>query len=222
MSVIVRTSYDNAKQYRGKGVSVKIGNKNHNVLFKVIVDDFSIEEALKSKDSNIIMYDYQGMTSNPIYLGIEDTDIYISKSYEYGSDICEEDIVELLNDVPKGVIPIAKLPKDYKNFEFVCRMCDKYPRVRFCGGVLFCAEGCRVGCCGRDILDSAGVKYSDNNYIKEGCACALNVISDEGLELVVSEKKIKEKKQKSSSTGGTKKQKTKMFGDLFGGFSVEL
>lgn len=227
MSVIVRTSFDNAKQYKGKGVSTKVGNKNHNVFFKVIIDDFTIEEALKNNDSNIIMYEYQGTTTNPIYLGVEDTDLYITKSYEFGNDISESDIEDLLNRTPNGIVPIIKLPEDFKGFEFVCRMCDKYPRVRFCGGIMFCADGCRVGCCGRDVLDNAGIKYKDSNYIKEGCACSLDIISDEGLELEVSEKKTKvERKSKSSSckssSRGTKKQKTKMFGDFLGGFNLEL
>lgn len=222
MSVIVRTSFENAKQYKGKGVSTKIGNKNHNVFFKVIVDDFSIEEALSSNDSNIVMYDYQGMISNPVYLGIAETSIYITKSYEYGNDVSESDILEVLNEVPAGVTPIIKLPSDYKNFEFVCRMCDKFPRIRFCGGIMFCAEGCRIGCCGRDILDDAGIKYSDSSSIKEGCACALDIISDEGLELTISEKKAKSERKKSSSSSGTKKAKTNMFGDLLGNFNVEL
>lgn len=223
MSVIVKTSFDNAKQYKGKCVTTKIGSKKHNVYFKVVVDDFTIEEALKEKDSNIIMYDYQGMISNPVYLGIEDTDLYIAKSYEFGNDISENDILEVLNEVPKGVVPIIKLPSDYKDFEFVCRMCDKYEHIRFCGGIMFCAEGCRVGCCGRDVLTKAGVKFNDNNYIKEGCACSLDIISDEGLELEVSEKKVKadKKKSKSKSSGGSKKKKM-MFGELFGGFNVEL
>ena len=224
MSVIVRTSFDVAKQYKGKGVVTKVGNKNHNVFFKVIVDDFSIEEALQGNDSNIVMYDYQGTTTNPTYLGIDSTDLYIAKSYEYGNDLSENDILEVLNEVPQGVTPIIKLPNDYKNFEFVCRMCDKYPRLRFCGGIMFCADGCRIGCCGRDILDNAGIKYSDNNNIKEGCACALDIISDEGIELTVTEKKVRAERKKSSksSSGGVKKQKTKMFGDLLGGFNVEL
>lgn len=223
MSVIVKTSYDNAKQYRGKGVATKIGSKNHNVFFKAIVDDFTIEEALQNSDSNIVMYDYQGTTTNPIYLGIDSTDLYIAKSYEYGNDITENDIIEVLNEVPNGVTPIIKLPEDYKDFEFVCRMCDKYSRIRFCGGIMFCAEGCRIGCCGRDVLNDAGIKYSDSNSIKEGCACALDIMSDEGLELVVTEKKVKSASKSKKASGGTaKKQKTKMFGDLLGGFSVEL
>lgn len=223
MSVIVKTSFDNAKQYYGKGVSVKLGSKNHNVFFKVILDDFTIDEALSLKDSNILMYDYQGTTTHPTYAGLSNTDLYIAKSCDFGNDINEDDVVSFINSVPTGVVPIIKVPEDFKNFEFVCRMCDKYPRVRFCGGILFCAEGCRLGCCGRDILDDAGIKYSDNNNIKEGCACALNIISDEGIELIVSEKKVREKKTKTSSGGAKKpKAKTKMFGDLFGGFSVEL
>lgn len=220
MSVIVRTSFDNAKRYYGKGVVTKIGNKKHNVFFKVIVDDFSIDEALKSDDSNIVMFDYRGMVTNQTYLGIESTNLYVSKTYEYGSNISEQDIVDVINEVPKGVVPIIKLPDDYKDFEFICRVCDKYDRVRFCGGTLFCADGCRIGCCGRDVLDNAKIKYPDGNYIKEGCACALDIISDEGLELEITDKKVRSERKKSSS--GVKRQKTKMFGDLLGGFTVDL
>lgn len=222
MAVIVRTSYENAKQYKGRGVVTKIGNKNQNVFFKVIVDDFTIEDALKNNDSNIVVYDYHGMVTNPVYLGIDSTDLYITKSYEYGNDISESDILEVLNEVPEGVTPLIKLPSDYKNFEFVCRMCDKYSRIRFCGGILFCAKGCRIGCCGRDILDNAGIKYSDSNSIKEGCACALDILSDEGLELSISEKKAKSKRKRSSSGTGTKKPKAKLFEGVLNTCSVDL
>lgn len=221
MSVIVRTSYENAKQYKGKGVVTKIGNKKHNVFFKVIIDDFTIEDALSNNDSNIVMYDYQGMITNTVYLGLESTNLYITKSYEFGNDISENDIIELLNEVPNGVVPIVKLPSDYKNFEFVCRICDKYPRIRFCGGVLFCAKGCRIGCCGRDILDDAGIKYSDSNSIKEGCACALDIISDEGIELTVTDKKVKSDRKKKGSSG-SKKTKTLMFSGVLGSCKMDL
>lgn len=220
MSVIVKTSYEEASQYKGKGVSVKIGSKTHNVYFKVVIDDCNISDALNNNDSNIIMYEYQGLSTNPIYLSLNTSNLYITKSYEFGADINESDIVQVISETPEGVTPIIKIPQDYKDFEFVCRMCDKYERIRFCGGIMFCAEGCRIGCCGRDVLEDMEIKHGDTNYIKEGCGCALNVISGEGLDLIISDKKAKSERKKS--TGGTKKQKTKMFSDLFGGFSMEL
>ena len=228
MSVIVKTSYDNAKQYRGKSVFSKIDKKKHNVYFRVACDDFSIEEILANKDDNILVYVYEGMDTNPIYRGITSTDRYIVREYEFGNDITEDDIISVLEDTPSGVTPILKVPEDYMDFEFVCRMCDKYPRIRFCGGMLFCAKGCRLGCCGRDILDTAGIKYTDSNLIVKGCDCALKILNEEGLEFEVTDKKVKakstssinKKSSSSKSTGGSKKKK--LFGDLLGSLGTQL
>lgn len=222
MAVIVKTSFENARHYRGKNVVTKIENKKHNVYFRVVIDDYTIDEALKEVDSNILVYDYQGMTSNPTYANLSSTNLYITRTYELGYDISESDIIKILELTPLGVTPMLKLPNDYKDFEFICNMSSKYSRVRFCGGILFCVDGCKVGCCGRDILDKKSIKYNDNDYIKTGCACALDVFSDEDLDLELSDKKVKPKSSKSGNSSGTQKKKKKMFGEVFGGTCLDL
>lgn len=222
MSVIVKTSYDIASQYRGKCVSTSVGGKKHNVYFRVTLDDFTLEDALQGSDDNIVMYEYQGMVSNPVYRNIENTSLYIVEYREVCNDISEDDIKTILEEVPDGVTPVIKLPTEYNDFEFICRMCDKYPRVRFCGGTLFCAVGCRIGCCGHDILERHGVKFKDKKYIKEGCACGLPVISDEGLTFTVSDKRTKSTRTKKSGGSSKSKPKKKSFNDMFGSTSVAL
>ena len=60
MSVIVKADLSEVKQYTGKSVTTKIGKKNHPVLFRVNVDDFTVEEGIDiaKRDANIIMLNY--------------------------------------------------------------------------------------------------------------------------------------------------------------------
>ena len=79
---------------------------------------------------------------------------------------------------------------------------------------MFNLEGCRLGCCGRDVLDSNNIKYPSDVLMHEGCSCGLEVVDEEGLEFEVSTKSVKKpkspkatkvKKEKSSSSAPKKK-----------------
>lgn len=225
-SVLVNVAYDTTRQFRGKGISTKVDSKKSNAYFRTSVDDFTLEEALQEKDSNILVYMYEGTDDNPVYQGITDTSLNIIKRYDLGMDITEEDVKAVLESTPIGVSPLIRLPEEYKDFEFLVRMCEKYERVRFCGGVLFCDGSCRFGCCGKDTLSSNNIKVPDGDYIKEGCTCALKKIEEVDTELYPVEKSQRSTKSRTKTKSGSKpkepKKKVKMFGNILGGQTVEL
>ena len=211
MSVLVKVGYETAERFKGKGVSTKLGNKKHQVYFKLYCDDSNLAECveLAKTSGNIVMLEYQGLPTS--FEGVNTGGVYITKVHEYGMNLCEDDIKDAISTTPEGVTTVIKLPLEYNDMRFIYNMSQKYTNVRFCGGTVFCIEGCRLGCCGRDILDKKGIKYNENQYIHEGCSCALETLAEEDVELV--EAKLKDRKQRTSS-GGTKKKKTVMFKDL--------
>lgn len=208
MSVILRVSYREALKYKGKTVNCTVDGKKHNAYFKVICDDLDLESCIElaKTSKNILMLDYQGIDGAEVPDGI-----YVGKSFDWGSNITDSDVDNIVeNELPKGMTAIIKLPDGYKNIEFVWRMSQKYPNVRFCGGTFFCATGCNLGCCGIDILDKRGIKHTDSSYMREGCCCGFQVLdlSD------VSDISVGEVKQKSSSSSSSKKKPKISFSSL--------
>lgn len=220
MSMIVKADLSEIKEYTGKSVSAKIGKKSHPVLFRVNVDNFSVEEAIDvaKRDSNIVMLNYIGSPAG--LANIDTKGVYITFSVEVGNDVSEEDIVKYIADIPEGVTLVVKLPEEFKNIRFAYEMSQKYDKVRFCGGCLFCFDECRFGCLGRDICTQKGIKFDDTEYIKTGCSCCIPIDDIANVELSISNSK-----QKSSSHSGNKSKNSKasLFSSLlYSGGKVEL
>lgn len=217
MAILVKVSYETAKLYEGKGVTAKVGNKKHQVYFKLYCDSSNITDciSLYKASDNIVMLDYLGdIPSSDIEVP---NNIYITKTYDYGMNIVEEDIVSVVNELPEFITPIIRLPLEYTDMQFIYNMSQKYKRVRFCGGTYFCLNGCNLGCCGKDILDKRNIKYDKNSYMREGCSCALDTLMED--EVTLEEGKLKTKKspakaKQKSTTGGHSKKKAMSFADL--------
>lgn len=217
MSVIVKASYETASKYANDRVISKVNNKKHQVYFRVPCDDYSLNSCIElaKNSSNIIMLDYEGLSMSPSFLALtQPVGVYIGIKIDVGMDLSEDDLIRIMNDTPLGVTPIIKLPNEYKNIRFVSDMSHKYDRLRFCGGTMFNLEGCRLGCCGADILESRGIKFPADEMMHCGCSCGLEVVDEEGLEFEVSTKSVKKpkspkatkvKKEKSSSSAPKKK-----------------
>lgn len=218
MAIIVKADYSVVSAYNGKTVTTKYNGKKHKVLFKLICDDTTLAEsiALAKSNNNIVMLDYQGLTDAQDYKNLtESSSVYIGKTFVFGNNFTREDIQGVLDETPLGVTPIIKLPDDFSNLELVYKFCKEFPRIRFCGGHLFCLSECRIGCCGIDIIDKTGVKYSVESYNKTGCCCALEVVDYVGLELEASAKSSKQNSQRSpQKKKATKPKKTLRFSDL--------
>lgn len=219
-AVIVKTTLDTAKEYSGKSVSTKISGKKHQVYFNVEVDDFNIEDAiaLASRDKNIVVLNYVG-TNDYITRVSDFKGVYITWGRELGGEIDESDIAHIEEVTPDGVTPVIQLPATYNNIRFLSDMCDKYKRVRFCGGYLYSFDNCRFGCCGRDILSKLSIKFDEEERVHDGCSCALPVFDEAAVELVASAK---------SSHGGNNSEsrnkvgKSQRFSSILMGGSVEM
>ena len=230
MSVIVKASYETASKYANGRVVTKVNNKKHQVYFRVPCDDYSLNACIElaKNSSNVLMLDYEGLPMSPSFMALtEPTGVYIGIKIEVGMDLSEDDIVRIINDIPAGVIPIIKLPDEYKNIRFVYNMSQKYDRIRFCGGTMFNISGCRLGCCGADILDKNNIKFPADSMIHNGCSCGLEVVDEEGLEFEVSQKAVRQSRapktprEKSNSTA-PKKKAVSNFMSLFSGDLEEL
>lgn len=230
MSIVVKTNYETANKYANGRVVTKYNNKKHQVYFRVSCDDYSLNSCIElaKKSDNIVMLDYEGLPMSQTYTSLtSDTGVYIGIKIEVGMDFSEEDLVRILNDTPEGVTPIVKLPDEYKNIRFLYNMCKKYSRVRFCGGATFNISGCRLGCCGADVLEKNNIKFPADVVMHTGCSCGLEVVDDEGLEFEVSQKVVKQPKtprapKEKPSSPAPKKKAVSSFTSLLSGDLEEL
>lgn len=181
--LLVKTGYEVASKFRGKNVVTKIGNKKHQVYFKLYCDDMDIADCIKlyKENSNIVMLEYQGTDLG--LMGVDLKGVYITKIFDFGTNISENDITDTIKYLQEGLTAIIRVPQEYKDMKFIYDMSNKYSNIRFCGGTVFCLDGCKLGCCGRDILDKKGIKYDATKYIYEGCCCALETLMDTDVEL---------------------------------------
>ena len=118
MSIICKVDYATALKYKGMNLSTKYNNKKHKVYLKLIGDDFTLTDciALAKVSKNILMVEYQGLQSNSAYEELtENTGVYVGRVYDFGNNITEEDVEKIAEDSPKGVVPIIRLPDDYKD-----------------------------------------------------------------------------------------------------------
>lgn len=221
MAVLVRANLSDIFAYKGKNVTTKIGSKKHQVLFRVEVDDFSLVQAIEhsKNDKNVLMLDFAG-TENFIKSCSVDASgkiPYVGVRVEVGLNLTEQDIVNMLAVYPEWVTLVIKLPDEYKDMQFLYEMCKKYNRIRFCGGHTFNIDGCRLGCCGLDLIEKLDIKVNNVNYIHQGCSCALESFDITDVELVVSQKAERSSNtgsSKSKSKSSTPKKSKAVFSDL--------
>ena len=214
MAILINTDVDTVKEYRNKTVFAKVANKKQQIVFKINADASSFDEAVaESKaNKNVAMIEFQGSADFLNEKELDDSNVYVGVIHNVGSDITEEDIQNVLSWFPSWVTVIFKLPEDYKDIYFLHKMCEKYSRVRFAGGVLFDIDGVRVGCVGFDTLRKMDVKVPKDDLIKYDC---IDVIpterSLEELDLkVVVGKVINTAGRSKSSTPKEKKPKVKI------------
>lgn len=205
MSIICKVDYATALKYKGMNLSTKYNNKKHKVYLKLIGDDFTLTDCIElaKVSKNIIMIDYQGLQSNSAYAELtESTSVYIGKVFDFGNNITSEDVERIAEDTPAGVVPIIKLPEDYKDLYNIYKISQSFPRVRFCGGHLFAVEGIKVGAIGVDILDKLQDKYPLDCFKLDNEEDVLEDVDITSLEIDTTSKPERAKKQSSSK--GTK------------------
>lgn len=181
--LLVKASFEIANKFKHSSVITKLGNKKHQCYFKLYCDDTDIDECLELARSskNVVMLEYQG--SLPTLTTKDLSGVYITKVFDFGMDINETDIEGVTELLPDGVTAVIKVPSEYTDMRFIYNMSQKHKSVRFCGGTTFCFEGCNLGCCGRDILDKANIKYDKSEYLHTGCSCAAETVLADEVEL---------------------------------------
>lgn len=208
MSIISCVDLSTASQFRGMTLKTKYNGKKHNVYFKLVCDDYTLSESIRlaSGSSNILMVEYQGMDTNPMYRNLKASDVYVGRVTDFGNNLTEADLELILEDTPEGVTPIVRLQSDFSDLHLLWQLSKKFPRVRFCGGKLFGIEGVKCGVVGIDVLDKAGVKYDESSYFLSGTDDVLDVVSFTDLTIETSAPKADSGRPKKS---GTKKEPAK-------------
>ena len=221
MSIICKVDYATALKYKGMNLSTKYNNKKHKVYLKLIGDDFTLTEciALAKVSKNILMVEYQGLQSNSAYEELtENTGVYVGRVYDFGNNITEEDVEKIAEDSPKGVVPIIKLPDDYKDLYKIYQISKAHPSVRFCGGHLLAIDGVKVGAIGVDILDKLQDKYSLDCFKLDDTEDVLETVDINELEIDTTTKPERAKKVSSVGNKSAAKKTSKKVSifDIFG------
>lgn len=218
--MLVRVDFEDAKSFGRNKLITKVGNKKKQVLLLVSVDNTNIREAVDFAVGNpsVASLVYEGTEQYFSLISELDTKgVYICKVEQVGEDVSEESIAELLQILPAWATLVVELPETYKNMEFICKMCEKYPRVRFSGGYLFNFSDARLGICGDDVLEKLNSK-PDVGLIREGDCCGTPVVNFNEVEISIAT--AKDRVSTGSSEKSSPKKKTISFGDLFGGNSA--
>ena len=223
MSILSNIDYDAAFQFKGCNLSTKYNGKKHKVYLRLVCDDLTLSDGLNLAKlcPSIVAIEYTGAESNETFMNLgTDNSLYVYKLYEHGNNITENDVKLILESTPVGVTPVIHLPDTFVDLHFIYKMCKSYPRVRFCGGNLFCVDGVRLGCIGVDILDKLDIKYTSDCYAIGNKMDVLECVDLNDLKLDIStkpEKAVKKKspsKRSSSSSSSKKSSPSMSFADM--------
>lgn len=221
--IIVKIDVESIKDYVGKRVFTKIGSKKHQVIFRLSVDEFSLEEgvSLYRRDSNIIMIDYEGTLEglesfNSSMVG----DCYIGYTMPVTGDMTESQFEHLISKLPDFLTPIFKFPEDFTDMGKLCTLSSIHPKIRFCGGYLFRLTGLNIGGVGVDILERRGIAPKKFSHLAIGSGCVYTNMLAKDIELVASKVNISRPKKKVVAKKPNRAEKFSSM--LLSGGTVEL
>ena len=185
------------------GIKTNYNNKVKNHYIRYIVDEYSIEKAIKEVRNNkwVVALDYEGDNQHLFTLE-EKPNIPVIVTKEF-TEVTELGIDFFMSYVPDWVIVSIKTPSDFCDMRMVETLSKKYPNLRFCGGKFLRLPTCHIGCIQRDEVP-AKIADSKISYYTEGCACAMvtmNIEDVEGVDLLFKDKEeekviLKEERKK--------------------------
>ena len=214
--VLVKCSLSDVKKYLNKKVKGIYNNKEVILYFRVVCDETNIIETIENctNVNNVVAIEYKGDKSSPCYCCLPPDlirDNYIMTIYKV-SELNEIVVKDIISKTPNGIVPIIKLDESYNNLETIWRLNKIYPKVRFCGGNLFCIKDCNIGCCGIDILQKKNIDYDiDAFYRQNPCNCALTVCE---LKDITGISVVKETEISKIEHNKNVEQKQVLFSDL--------
>lgn len=167
MIKVKKVPYTEVEKFRGYRVGVQQKKRKERVYFYSYIDKtVDIGDLL---DDNVLVYECIGDLTIEQERELEKVQgVYIIKKHKV--DELSNSIVEkIIANTEKGVTPVIELPKDFKDYEMLCRLNDAYQGVRYQGGYLFDDGICRIGVFGSDIIKKGKKgKKSFSNHIKDG------------------------------------------------------
>lgn len=172
------------------GIKTNYNNKVKSHYIRYIVDEFSIDKALKETENNkwVVALDYQGDLQYLFnFTEIPKKPIIITKELK---EISEVSISYIMNTIPNWVIVAIKTSKDFCDLRLIEKMSKKYKNIRFCGGKFLRLPCCNIGCIQREDIP---IKIPDSKvqYYVEGCSCimpTLPIDEVEGVDLLFKDK----------------------------------
>lgn len=159
--------------------SLENGKKKNNYI-RYIVDEFSLEKAIKDLDNNkwAVAIDYIGDTDYLFQVEKHPKKpIIITKEFK---NITELSIDFYMTMIPDWVVVSIKTPNDFCDMRLVESLSKKYNNIRFCGGKFLRLPNCNIGCIRREDIP-ARIGETKVSYYTEGCACIIKTVSLEEL-----------------------------------------
>lgn len=191
------------------GIRTNYENKVKNHYIRYIVDEYSIDKAIKEVRNNkwVVALDYEGDVQY-LYNIVERPTVPVIVTKEM-KDINELSISFYIKTIPDWVIVSIKTSSDFCDMRLIEQLSKEYKNVRFCGGKFLRLPDCNIGCIQRSDI-SGKVADSKVEYYTEGCACILKTMSIEeveGVDLLFKDKEEEKEKQKIEN-------KKKMISDI--------
>lgn len=172
------------------GIKTNYNNKVKSHYIRYIVDEFSIDKALKETENNkwVVALDYQGDLQYLFnFTEIPKKPIIITKELK---EISEVSISYIMNTIPNWVIVAIKTSKDFCDLRLIEKMSKKYKNIRFCGGKFLRLPCCNIGCIQREDIPTK-IPDSKVQYYVDGCSCimpTLPIDEVEGVDLLFKDK----------------------------------
>lgn len=225
MAIVGAIDLNMAEMYSGKSLTAKVNGKKHKVYLKLQCNSNTLEKGIEfaHKSSNILFIEYQGFITDEALkrFGVG-SGVQINYNFEVGNNFSEQDIVQLLEDIPDGITPVIRLQSDFSDLKSISELCSKYPRLRFLGGNLFRLNNLPLGNYDNILLDKKGIKYSIESYLTSEFEDILQSADITDLDITISDKPEKEVKHNNSNKSKAKKPVSSRFAGMFSGDSIDF
>lgn len=183
------------------GIKTNYNGKVKSHYIRYIVDEFSIDSALKDAETNkwIVALDYQG-DYQYLYNFNKEPKIPVIVTKEL-KEINEMTVSFCMSMLPNWVIVVIKTPKDFHDMKMIECLSKKYKNIRFCGGKFLRLPCCSIGCIQREDIPSK-IPESKISYYTEGCACIMPTLpleEVEGVDMLFKDKEEEKKIEKEEN-----------------------
>ena len=194
--MILKIDYDDMM---GTGISVIKGKARKKPDIIMVVNESNVVDAVAKYGSMVRRFLYDGEEYG-VLNGLDCSKLMVKVVVGSGEENMEA-IDAKLSVIP-DVNVILSFAEGYSNMYLVKEVCQRYSRVRVCGGHFCQLDGVRLGCISKD-----DVQRLTRNFVCKGCACCEKPCSLGDFEVEFSKEKSSERKTKSRVDGKTKKSK---------------